>query len=204
MTSIREIDWNTLQPNFYMIFSNDVLADFPASHITSFFVPDDKKQALNRFLRDYPTIIVIEVGNILKQVQENIDQVSIAIEFVLLIVIIAGVLVLIAQIQASMEERQQEIVILRTLGAKGSLIRYAVALEFLMIGVIAGLMATIATEALLAGLQYFAFKMPISIHWDIWWMGPVIGGSFVAVVGLLATAKLLTKNTSQMLRSVNL
>lgn len=204
VTSIRDVDWNTLQPNFFMIFSPDVLADFPATHITSFFVPKDKKQALNRFLRDYPTIVVVEVGNILKRVQENIDQVSVAIEFVLLIVIIAGVLVLIAQVQASMEERQQEIVILRTLGAKGSLIRYAVALEFLMMGVIAGLMATIATEVLLAALQYFAFSMPIRIHWDIWWMGPVIGGCFVATVGLMATAKLLTKNTSQMLRSVNL
>jgi putative ABC transport system permease protein len=77
-------------------------------------------------------------------------------------------------------------------------------IEFLMLGVIAGLMATIATEILLAVLQTQAFNMQASVHWEIWWMGPVIGGVFVAVVGLLSTVKLLTRNTSEMLRSVNL
>lgn len=204
VTSLRKVDWNTLQPNFYMIFSDDVLKDFPAIYITAFNVKNEQKQELNQFLRDYPTIMVIEVGAIIQQVQSNIDQVSIGIEFVLLIVIIAGVLVLIAQVQASMEERQQEIVILRTLGAKGSLIRNAVTLEFLMIGVIAGLMATIATEILLGVLQMRVLKMTPAIHWDIWWMGPTVGGAFVAVVGLAATAKLLTRNTNEMLRTVNL
>lgn len=202
--SIRKVDWNTMQPNFFMIFSNDVLKDFPATYITAFHVPEQQKQALNRFFKDYPTIMMIEVDAIIKQIQSNIEQVSIGIEFVLLIVIIAGVLVLSAQVSASMEERQQEIVILRTLGAKGSLIRNAVTLEFLMIGVIAGLMATIATEVLLAILQTQVFRMEMTIHWDIWWMGSVAGGTFVAVVGLLATSKLLTRNTSEMLRTVNM
>ncbi|NQZ06588.1 MAG: FtsX-like permease family protein [Algicola sp.] len=204
VTSLRTVDWNTMQPNFFMIFSDDVLADFPATYITSFHVSDKQKQPLNKFLRDYPTIMVIEVGAIIGQIQSTIDQVSIAIEFVLLIVVIAGVLVLTAQVQASIEERQQEIVILRTLGAKGSLIKNAVMLEFLMIGVIAGVMATIATEILLAVLQTQMFSMDMAIHWDIWWMGPVIGGVFVASIGLLSTMKLLTRNTSEMLRSVNM
>lgn len=204
VSSLRSVDWNTMQPNFFMIFSDDVLKDFPATYITAFHVEQEKKQQINQFLRDYPTIMVIEVDTIIKQIQSNIEQVSVGIEFVLLIVVIAGVLVLSAQVQASMEERQQEIVILRTLGAKGCLIRNAVALEFLLIGVIAGLMATIATEVLLAVMQTRIFKMTLTVHWDIWWMGPVIGGVFVAAVGLMSTARLLTKNTNEMLRTVNL
>jgi putative ABC transport system permease protein len=204
VSSIRTVDWNSMQPNFFMIFSDDVLKDFPATYIASFHVSKEDKRAFNQFLKRFPTIMVIEVDAIIKQIQSVIEQVSVAIEFVLLIVIIAGVLVLIAQVQASMEERQQEIVILRTLGAKGSLIRGSVMIEFLMLGVIAGVMATLATEGLLALLQSQIFKMDIAIHWQLWWMGPVIGGVFVSLIGLASTAKLLTQNTAQMLRSVNL
>ncbi|MFT4927835.1 MAG: putative ABC transport system permease protein [Phenylobacterium sp.] len=204
VSSIRKVDWNTMQPNFFMIFSEDVLQDFPATYIASFRVGADKKREFNQFLKAFPTIMVIEVDAIINQVQSVIEQVSLAVEFVLLIVIIAGVLVLTAQVQSSIEERQQEIVILRTLGAKGSLIRNSVMIEFLMLGVIAGVMATIATEGLLALLQSQVFSMQASIHWELWWMGPVIGGIFVSLVGLASTARLLTRNTSQMLRSVNL
>ncbi len=204
VSSIRTVDWNTMQPNFYMIFSDDVLRDFPATYIASFHVDASKKQAFNQFLKDFPTIMVIEVDAIIKQIQSVIGQVSLAIEFVLLIVIIAGVLVLTAQVQSSIEERQQEIVILRTLGAKGSLIRGSVMIEFWMLGVIAGVMATIATEVLLALLQSQIFKMDVSIHWQLWWLGPVIGGVFVSLVGLASTARLLTRNTSELLRSVNM
>lgn len=204
VSSIRTVDWNTMQPNFFMIFSDDVLEDFPATYITAFHLDGSKKREFRRFLKDYPTIMVIEVDAIINQIQSVIEQVSLAIEFVLLIVIIAGVLVLTAQVQASMEERQQEIVILRTLGARGSLIRGSVMIEFLMLGVIAGVMATIATEILLALLQSQVFRMEAGIHWQLWWMGPVIGGVFVALVGLASTAKLLTRNTSQLLRSVGM
>lgn len=204
VSSIRTVDWNTMQPNFFMIFSNDVLKDFPATYIASFHVEAEKKREFNQFLKQFPTIMIIEVDAVIKQVQSVIEQVSLAIEFVLLIVVIAGVLVLTAQVQSSIEERQQEIVILRTLGAKGSLIRHSVMIEFLMLGVIAGVMATLATEILLALLQSQVLNMEAGIHWQLWWMGPVIGGVFVSLVGLASTARLLTRNTSEMLRSVNL
>ncbi len=202
VTSLREVDWNTMQPNFFMILSPGTLNDFPATYITSFYLPAEQKLTINNFLRNFPTITVIEVDTIIKQIQSVIGQVSTAIQFVLIIVIVAGVLVLSAQVQSSMEERKQETVILRTLGAKGSLIRWSIALEFLLLGVIAGFMATFAAEATLWVLQSSVFNMEPSIHWSLWWIGPVTGGAFVSIVGLLMTVNLLRTRTADLLRVI--
>ena len=126
VTSIREVNWQSMQPNFYMIFSPQVLADYPASYISSLYVPVDKKEQLQQFLSAYPTISVIDVDAMILQLRKVIEQVSKAVEFILVLVVFAGCLVLVAQVQASMEEREREIAILRTIGAKGALLRNSI------------------------------------------------------------------------------
>lgn len=121
VTSVREVNWQSMQPNFYMIFSPSVLSDFPATYIMSLHVEENQKLAFDDFLGQYPTISMIDVDAMIAQLRDVIDQVSVAVEFVLILVVLAGSLVLIAQVQASMEERERELAILKTLGANGHL-----------------------------------------------------------------------------------
>ncbi|MGY8878008.1 MAG: ABC transporter permease, partial [Pseudoalteromonas sp.] len=110
ITSVRKVNWATLKPNFFIILSPDVLADFPATYISSVRINPDQKRDFSQLLRTYPTITAIDIDNFVKQIQTTISQVSLAIGFVLAIVVLCGALVLISQVQASLGERMQEIV----------------------------------------------------------------------------------------------
>ena len=200
VTSIRKVNWQSMQPNFYMIFSPQVLADFPASYISSLHVPLEKKKLMQGFLSAYPTISVIDVDAMISQLRKVIDQVSKAVEFILVLVVFAGCLVLIAQVQASMEEREREIAILRTIGAKGRLLRNSVLLEFVALGAIAGLMASVAMELTVFLLQNYLFKMQTSFHFEFWLLGIFAGAGFVGLVGLLSCWRLLTLSSVTLIR----
>jgi putative ABC transport system permease protein len=200
VTSIRAVNWQSMQPNFYMIFNPQVLADYPASYISSLYVSGDKKQQLQKFLSAYPTISVIDVDAMIAQLRKVIDQVSKAVEFILVLVVCAGCLVLVAQVQASMEEREREIAILRTIGAKGSLLRNSILLEFVALGAIAGLMASVAMELTVYLLQSYLFKMETSFHFEYWLLGITAGASFVGVVGLLSCWRLLNMPSVVLIR----
>ena len=200
VTSIREVDWQSLQPNFFMIFSPQVLADFPATYIASLNVEEANEQRFNQFMANYPTISMINVDAIINQLRSVIDQVSVAVEFILILVVIAGSLVLIAQVQASMEEREREIAILRTLGAKGSLLRGSVLLEFVCLGLIAGFMASIAMEVAVWVIQSRVFNMTPTIHLEYWGLGMFAGASFVGLMGMLSCWRLLNMSSVTLIR----
>lgn len=202
VTSLREADWSTLQPNFYMIFNTATLKDFPATYITSFHLDEERKDELYQLFRPFPEASLIDLDAIIDQIREVIAQVSLAILFVLVLVIIAGSLVLIAQVQASMDERQKELVILRTLGAPGKLLSRSITYEFLVLGAISGFIATIAMDIALLILQTQAFGMDATWHWRLWLVGPLSGAIIVGVLGRLSCARLIRRNTAQLIRKL--
>ncbi|WP_404339740.1 ABC transporter permease [Pseudoalteromonas mariniglutinosa] len=202
ITSVRKVNWTTLKPNFFIILSPDVLADFPATYISSVRIEPQQKRDFSELLRTYPTVNAIDVESFVKQIRATIEQVSLAIGFVLAIVVVCGALVLISQVQASLGERMQEIVILRTLGAKGRLIKNATLYEFLLLGSIAGLVAAVISDIALFIVQRQMFDLAGKLHPDIWLIGPVVGGVFVASLGYLMIARTMRKNTQGLLRSL--
>lgn len=200
VTSIRKVNWQSMQPNFYMIFNPQVLANYPASYVASLYVPKDQKKLMQQFLSDYPTISLIDIDAMIRQLETVIDQVSKAVEFILILVVLAGCLVLVAQVQASMEEREREIAILRTLGAKGALLRNSVLFEFVALGAIAGFMASVAMELTVYLLQKNVFKMQTSFHFDFWLLGIVAGAVFVGFIGLASCWRLLNLSSVTLIR----
>ncbi|MEC9318887.1 MAG: FtsX-like permease family protein, partial [Pseudomonadota bacterium] len=104
--------------------------------------------------------------------------------------------------QASMEERQKELVILRTLGASGKLLSRSISYEFLMLGAISGLIATIAMDLSLLILQTQVFNMDATWHWRLWLVGPISGAVVVALLGRLACSRLIRRNTAQLIRKL--
>jgi putative ABC transport system permease protein len=145
-------------------------------------------------------VTLFDVDARINQLRAIVDQVSLAVEFILILVLAAGSLVLIAQVQASMDERQQELAILRTLGAKGSLIRQSVVFEFFIIGIVAGLMAAIANEFSLYMLQTQVFQMEPGLHLDYWGIASAAGAMVVGALGAISCWRLLSLNTTTLLR----
>ena len=202
VTSIRKVDWNSLQPNFYMILSPDLLAGFPATYINAFYLPSERQLVLNQLARLLPTVSVISVDNIIAQVNDIIAQVTVALSFILMIICLAAALVLVAQVQATLEQREQELAILRTLGARYALLRNALLLEFALLGAMAGGFATILAELMLLLVQQRVFELPFSPHYSLWWMGPAMGIVMVTLLGWWQLRRLLSIPGAQLMRRV--
>jgi len=200
VTSIRKVNWKTRQLNFIMIFNEPVLKDFPSTAISAWNLSEENKNHFYQMLAQHPTITFIDFGAIMAQLTQMIEQVSIAIELILVLVVLAGSLVLVAQVQASMEERERELAILRTLGAKGKLLRNSVLFEFVALGGIAGLMASIGMEIGVFLLQTQTFEMAGSFHFSYWLVGIVSGAAFVGSIGMLSCYRLLNLTSVTLIR----
>ncbi|WP_286235583.1 ABC transporter permease [Thalassotalea sediminis] len=200
VTSIREVDWKTRQLNFIMVFNQAVFEDFPTTSISAWKVAPEKKDAFYDLIAQYPTISMIDFDAIMKQLNEMIEQVTIAIELILVLVVLAGSLVLVAQVQASMEERERELAILRTLGAKGSLLRNSILFEFVALGAIAGFMASVGMEIGVFILQTQTFEMDPTFHFSYWLVGILSGAIFVGTIGMISCWRLLNLTSVTLIR----
>lgn len=203
LASIRTVSWDNMQPNFYIIFSPGTLADFPSTYMTSFFLEKEKKLFLNTLLNQYPTMTVIEVDALIERIQSIISQVTLAIELVLYLILISGGLVLLASIQASMDERLKEHAILRTLGAGRKLVLGSLAIEFCTLGFFAGLLATLGSEITVYALETEIFELDYSVNPELWILGPLVGTLLIGTVGTIATLKVVNTPPTAVLRELS-
>jgi len=200
VTSFRKVDWNSLQPNFFMLLSPDLMAAFPATYLTAFHLPANKQPVLTTLLKEYPTVSVISVDAILQQVSQIIDQVSLALTLILILVFTAAVLVLVAQVQATVEQREHELAILRTLGARGRFLQQAVLFEFAALGLLAGVFATLLAEVLLSVVQLRMFQLPFTPHYSLWGIGPVAGLLLLTGLGTILLRGILKPTPASLIR----
>ncbi len=202
IANIRTVAWDNMQPNFYIIFAPGSLEEFPTTFMTSFFLPKEQKLFLNDLLREYPTMTVIEIDALIEQVQRIIDQVTLAIELVLVLIIASGGLVLLASIQASMDERMKQHAILRTLGAGRRLVLGSLLIEFCALGLFAGILATIGSEVTVFMLETEIFELEYAVNPQLWVLGPVVGIVLIGAAGLLATRRVVETPPANVLREL--
>ncbi|MGH1486125.1 MAG: ABC transporter permease [Cellvibrionaceae bacterium] len=200
VASIRSVDWNAMTPNFYFLFSPGALGNYSPNYLTSAYISPQDKTIINQLLRRYPTVVVLEVDRIIERIQSIVTQVSRGIELVLWLVLIGGMMVLVAAVNASMGNRLQEAGVLRALGSSKKLILGSLLVEFSLLGLLAGLLAVFGAESLLLSLQYFVFNQSISPHYELWLIGPLSGAILIGFLGLMACRKVVVTPPSVVLR----
>ena len=202
VASFRVLEWDSMQPNFFILFSPSALEGFPATWMTSFHLEPDQKRLLNELLARFPTLTVIEVDQIIAEIQNIVGSVSQAVELVLALVLVAGCLVLVASIQSSRDERLQEHALLRALGGTRRLIAGALAIEFAVLGAFAGVLATFGAEVTTTALKLEVFELGFGLHPWVWVAGPLLGMVVVASVGLAGTWHLVHSPPVAVLRDL--
>jgi putative ABC transport system permease protein len=184
VSSIRRVDWQSMRPNFFMVFPRSVLASYPGMYMTSFLLPPDRKNLLNELVRELPTVTVIELDIVITEMRAVVDQVARALELVLGVILLAGGLVLVAGIQSSLDGRLREAALLRALGAGKRLLLGTLWIEFMVLGGLAGGLAGIGAEAATYALQTQVFEMQWAPTPVMWWLGPIIGAAIVGCLGV--------------------
>ena len=146
ITSLRKVDWESFRPNFFVIASPGSMDGYPASYITAVSVPPTQQRFTAQLVERFPNLSVIDVDAVLKQVRSTADQVSTVVQVVFWFSLAAGVLVLLAAVSASQDERLLEGGVMRVLGGSRRQLRLAQASEFAAIGLLSGLVAAIAAR----------------------------------------------------------
>jgi len=202
VTSFRTVEWDTFKPNFFMFFSTAALRDYPASYITALYADAEDDRKVLELMRQFPSVTVIDLESSLAQVRDVMDKASMAVQTVFLFTLFAGLAVLWAAVQSSLDERSFESAILRTLGASRARVLTGVAVEFLAIGFLAGLLASIGASLAAWYLAVNVYELPYHFSPMLWLTGPVLGMLFVGSSGLLATWRVVTHSPLSVLRGI--
>jgi putative ABC transport system permease protein len=202
VTSIRKLQWQSMRPNFFLVFPPRLLAPYPATFMTSFHLEAAEKPFLNHFIRRFPTVTVIEMDIVVEQIRNIVNQVSAAINLVLVVILAAGALVLVAGVQASVDARMHESAILRALGAPRRLILGGLLIEFVTLGLFAGLLATVAAELSVYILQSKVMEMNYAPTPWIWPVGVLSGAVIIGSLGVFSCRKVVSTSPLTVLREL--
>lgn len=207
ITSIRKLDWGSLQVNFFAIMPEKILSQFPQTWITAYQqlpLTDRHQPPVDMALvKRFPNITVVNVESSLRQIQEVLDKLSSAIELLFVFTISAGLLVLGAALAASQNERLRDAALLKVMGARRHQISRAFILELGVIGLIAGLMAAIGALMIGWALASFVFEIYLGFSWLVM-AGGVIGGVLICILGGWGMQRKITHTSaSDMLRALS-
>ncbi|MGF1764762.1 ABC transporter permease [Aliivibrio kagoshimensis] len=195
VSSIRHVEWRNMRPNFYFIFSPDVLKELPVTWLLSFRIEADQNEVVNQLARDYPTVSLLDLRTMAGRIQLLLQQVSQSLSVLASLGVVSGMLLVLTLLRLSVSQRQQEIKLYRTLGASRKRIAATIWAEYGLMAVIAGVMATIGAEAIVASLIKWGFEMPVQLHPTLWVSLPLI-----AIVLVLLIISSMLKTLLQTLR----
>ena len=202
ITSLREVDWESFRPNFFVVASPHALDGYAASWITALRVPPTQPRFTARLVDRFPNLTVIDIDAVLAQVRATGDQVSTVVQVVFWFSLAAGVLVLLAAVTASQDERLLEGGVMRVLGARRGQLRLAQASEFVAIGLLSGLVAAIAASVLSGIVATRVFDLPWAFDPKPAMVGALVGVLAALAAGLWATRRVLDAPPSTTLREL--
>ena len=200
ISSLRTVDWNSMQPNFFVIFDPQQMDNVAHTYMTSFYLPENSEQQRIALSKAFPSVSILQVDAVLRQLRDILAQVTLAIELILLFVLAAGVTVLVAGLHSTLTERVQQGALIRALGASRKLLVQSQRNEFALIGACSGFLAWLGCEISSYILYSFAFNLPWQPH--PWLVAlPFIGALLITTVGMLGTRQVLSSSPLQILRN---
>lgn len=142
VTSLREVEWNSFNINFFILLTPDAGEALPHQHIASFYWPDDDASALKPFSQNHPNVSILDVGALIERVFNIIASVSRAAEVVFVLTLLAGLVVLLAALEATRDERRHESALIRAMGAPKDMVRRGILIEYGIMALIGGSLAS--------------------------------------------------------------
>ena len=186
LASIRKVNWDSFQPNFFIVLSPGALDGMPTTYISSMRIEESKQPMLVQLVRTYPSISVINLDAILQQVRGIIEKASLAVQAVFVFTLAAGIAVLFAAVQSTIDERRFESAMLRALGARRRTVFLGVMAEFAALGVAAGVLASAGASILAAVVAVQLFQLPYAFDPLLWVVGVTAGVFLVCISGFFA------------------
>jgi len=188
VSSFREIEWQSFSPNFFFILSPAAGRDLPNSYITSIKVEDSEK-LMNQFITRFPTISAVNLEAIIDQAKSSISSASLAVQYIFLLTLIAGILALIASIYSNRDQRTKETAIMHAIGASRAMIFKSASSEFFILGMLSAITAIIFSTVLSSVIFYQFFDLIYSPNLIILGLSFLLAISFIFITGVISIRK---------------
>ncbi|MDV5033670.1 MULTISPECIES: ABC transporter permease [Vibrio] len=190
--TIRYVEWRDMKPNFYFIFSSDVMANLPGSYLISYRIDEGNETLLTSMSRSHPTVSVLDIRTMGEKIQDLIQQIVSAITILALLGVVAGLLLIFTLLRLSLSQRQQEIRLYRTLGSSKKRINTTLWAEYGIMALIASGVAVFAAEVCVAAVMTYGFDLNAQIHPELWIALPLATFVTLALVVMSLLKRLLT------------
>ncbi len=202
VASLRKVEWQRVEPNFFLLFPRGVLEEAPATYVLLTRVETAERSArLQRaVVANFPNVSTIDVTLILQTLDTLLSKISLVVQFMASFTVATGLLVLVGAILTGRYQRMRESILLRTLGASGAQILHIQLVEYFCLGLLAALTGIILALAANWALAHFVFHVN-----SILFAGPpLIGLAVVAVLtvsmGLLMGREVSSRPPLELLR----
>jgi len=180
--STRTVNWDSFSPNFFVIGHPSLFKDITSNYITSFYIPEERQQVAAELMREFRTVSVFSVEELIDQVKEIIGQVTKALNSILLLTCLSAIFLAFSALQDGFSIRKHQSAILRTLGASNSLIKSSALIEFALLGLISGILGSLMAYGGIYFIETRVFQTVANFYPEIWIMGPFIGLVVVSIL----------------------
>jgi putative ABC transport system permease protein len=200
ITSFRKLRWDSMKVNFFVIAPPRVLEGMPTSFVSAFRIEPGGEAVLNELSARFPNITIVDVAAAVRQAQEVVDQLVSAVQFIFLFALGAGLLVLYSALVATEDERRREAAVMRVYGASRAQVTGAQRIEFLAMGALAGILATLGAAAIGQILARRVFELDLPPSAELWIAGPLAGIALLSLNAWLSSRKVLRASPALTLR----
>ncbi len=202
ITSIREVDWARFEPNFFVVFEPGVLEDAPQTWVTMARVDDPvtRSRLPRQIAEQWPNVTSLDLTVVQQAIEDLLGRVSLAIRFMALFSLVAGLVVLGGTVATSRDQRIRESALLRTLGARARQLYRIVVVEYAALGLMAGLAAALLAVAAGWALARFLFEIDFTAPPLALAVVVLVPGALAALVGAWASRDVVHRTPLETLR----
>ncbi len=199
--SIRNVEWGNFSINFYMILSPSSLAELPRTYISTATVGPEKETTLQQALvRALPNVTAIKIGDVLANAARLLEQLAMVIQGIAFLSMLGGALVMVAALSSTRHSRLHESAVLKVVGCTRRMLAQSFAVEFAVIGALAGLIGVALAGVLSWVILYFFLDLawvfrPAVMSWGLF---ATVG--LAVLVGFLGTFRILGQPPLAVLR----
>ena len=201
ITSLREVEWASFQPNFYVIFNQSALQEMPATFITSFRLTPEQDALATQLVREFPSLTLIDIGQLLQQIATWMQRLGDSSALILSLTLFCGALLMLLTLRQALDQRRYESALLQTLGASARQTQQLDLLELMLLGLVCGILAVLTAEVTLALLYLYLLKLEPGLHPLMWILLPVASTGFFTLSGALMRRQLTLPQCYRLLRT---
>jgi len=202
VSSIRKVDWQRVQPNFFVVFPRGVLEAAPQTYVLVSHVPTNELSATvqRAAVQKFPNVSVIDLSLVIHTLDAILGRIAFAIRFMALFSLAVGIIVLASAVVTSRYQRLHECALLRALGASRAQIRQILLIEYLFLGSLAAatglLLAVVASWA----LAYYLFETAFILSGLPLMLALLLVPGLTVCIGVLGSRGVMNRPPLEVLR----